>query len=185
MENHKGRADAFSTFTPLKARFSRFLQALVYAGAPERDPQIRKEGFLHFAFWTTLRRRDLARAGVSEVDNPKHGALLFVSAFNGDPDEYIAGFSAHLHEEMDALWNESVEWAGASDPKKLDWFIARYSRSVNLFFNAYRDDLKGLRNAVTLRRRLDELADTHLAGMPQSQLRDELATLARLLEGTA
>lgn len=184
MENHKGRADAFSTFTPLKSRLSRFVQKLVYAGAPERDPQIRDRGFLHFAFWTTLKYRDLANAGIPESDNPKHGALLFVSAFTGDPDEYIAGFSEHLHDEMDALWNESVEWAGAADTKKLNWFIQRYCRSVNLFFNAYRDDVKGLRNAVTLRRKLDELADAQ-AGKSPPPLREALKTLARSLEGTA
>ncbi len=185
MENHKGRADAFCTFSPFKSRWSRFLQWVVYAGAPDHDADIREQGFLHFAFWTSLRHRDLKKAGVPEPQNPANGALLFVSVFTGDADDYIAGFSEHLSAQMDALWSETEGWQGAADLTKLNTYIAQQRRRVNLFFNAYRDDTRGVRKALILRRKLDQLADEPADRMPPPALEDELATLARDLEGSA
>lgn len=185
MENHKGRADAFCTFSPFESRWGRFLQVLVYLGSPDLNPEIRKRKFLHFGFWSTLRHRDLKEAGVPDAQNPKHGALLFASVFNGRADEYIAGFSEHLHDQMDALWGNTSGWEGAADVPRLNAYIARQRRRVELFFNAYRDDAVGIRKALVLRQKLDELADVPADRMPARTFADQLAELARSLEGSA
>jgi hypothetical protein len=57
-----------------------------------------------------------------------------------------------------------------------------------LFFNAYADDAKGVRQAIRLRRQLDELADDCAGSSPHSAdgvLGQRLAELARSLEGGA
>ena len=185
MENHKGRADAFCTFSPFASRWARFLQVLVYLGAPDLNPEIRKREFLHFGFWTTLRHRDLKKAGVPDSQNPPMGALLFASVFNGRSDDYIAGFSEHLHDQMDALWGNTEGWKGAADVPKLTEYIERQRRRVDLFFNAYRDHAKGLRKALSLREELDELADEPADRLPARAFADRLAKLARSLEGSA
>jgi hypothetical protein len=184
MDNHKGRADAFCTFSPFESRWRQFIQLLVYWGAPDLNPEIRKRQFLHFGFWTTVRHRDLEQAGVPDAQNSKSGSLLFASVFNGRPDEYIAGFSEHLHAEMDALWGNTAGWEGAADLEKLNAYIARQRRRVNLFFNAYRDDAVGLRKALILRKKLDELADEPADRVPARVFADQLAVLARSLEGS-
>jgi hypothetical protein len=184
MENHKCRADAFCTFSSFKSAWSHIRQWVVFAGAPDRDTDIREQGFLHVAFWASLRPRHLKEAGVPDSKNPTNGALLFQSVFNGKADDYIQGFSDNLHDSMDELWSATEGWQGAK-LDELKAYIARQRRRVNLFFNAYRDDARGLRSALILRRRLDELADVPAHRMSHEDFASELAAIARSLEGSA
>lgn len=180
LENEKGRAQAFSTFSPFKSWLGRQVQRVVYVGAPDHELDIRERKFLHYAYWLTLTPAALKRAGLAKKDRPKHGALLFVSGFNGRADQYVNAFSEHLHSQMNVLWSQCEEWENAGELDKLNRFIARHRRRADLFFNAYGDDAPRVRAALLLRRRLDALAAEfgHGNSGDDGQLKSELTALA-------
>ena len=160
LENEKGHAQAFSTFSPFKSWIGRQVQRLVYAGAPDRELDIRDRKFLHYAYWLTLTPAALIRAGLAKEDRPKHGALLFVSGFNGRADQYVNAFSEHLHSQWTRCGRSVRSGKARGELDRLNRFIARHRRRADVFFNAYGYDAPRVRAALLLRRRLDPCAES-------------------------
>jgi len=154
---------AFSTFSPFASRLGNWLSILIHGLAHGEDENIKPLAFLHHARWSRITRKALKRAGLAPEEIPPWGALLFVSAFNGEGSTYIRGFSDKLGEKMNALWGGCVNWTDAKKLDELFDFINAYSRRIDLFYNAYDHTATELRAALRLRFRVDalvELADT-------------------------
>lgn len=160
--SEQGRTTAFSTFTPFKSWFTRLYSRVVHFGAHGEDGNIKPLAFLHHAFWATITPTALKDAGFSAKEVPEQGALLFVSAFNGDASTYIRGFSDELGTEMDALWSGCKDWTTATDFNELFTFILGFHRPIDTYFNAYHSTSQEIRVSMGLRSGVDmllELAD--------------------------
>jgi hypothetical protein len=149
----------FSTFSPFASRMDSWLAILIHVLAHGEDENIKRVAFLHHARWTRITRRALKKAGFSPAELPPWGALLFVSAFNGEGSTYIRGFSEKLGDKMNALWGGCVNWTDARKLDELFDFIGTYSRPIDLFYNAYEHTATELRAALRLRSRVDALVE--------------------------
>jgi hypothetical protein len=156
-DNVKGETAAFATFSPFKKWWGRLWERVVYRGAPSANKAVREREFLHYAYFANVSPSELARANLPVTGSLKHGALLFISAYNGDPEIYFRGFSDKLYYNMNKLWEGCVDWKDAQNYKDLDAFIRSYHRPAEAFFNAYGESAKGIRRALHLRTELDEL----------------------------
>jgi hypothetical protein len=179
-----GRTAAFATFSPFKSFLKRIEAIFVHIGAHGEDEHIKPLRFLHHAFWVRIAPRTMKKAAFADEEIPKHGALLFCSAFNGDASTYIRGFSDELSEEMDALWSGSEEWKGAGDFLPLFDFINDHARPIQFFFNNYRNTSKEIRAAVQLRAGLDALFDKAYEGNAEAFKREYLR-VAQTMWGNA
>lgn len=167
MDNVKGRTAAFATFSPFRGFRHRCLEWVALAFAPGNDPAARNARFLHTAHFSPVSPRQLRRAGISG-HALKHGALLFISAYNGDAESYFRGFNDKLFEVMDEVWMRCVEWRGAKDYKDLNAFITKFCRRADAFFNAYPDESTRIRASLVLHRQVDRLC-----AIAQSNASDE------------
>jgi hypothetical protein len=156
-DNLKGDTAAFATFSPFKKWWGRFWEQVVFKCAPSANQAVREREFLHYAFFVNVTPRQLARAGISGARSLRHGALLFISAYNGDPEIYFRGFSDKLYYNMNKLWEGCEDWQDAKNYRNLELFIRSYRRPVNVFFNGYAESAKGIRRALRVRTQLDEL----------------------------
>lgn len=156
-DNVKGDTAAFATFSPFKKWWGRFWEVVVFKGAPSANKAVREREFLHYAFFANVAPSALRRIGVSTEESLEHGGLLFVSAYNGDPEIYFRGFSDKLYYNMNKLWEGCDDWKDAKTYKDLDAFIRCYQRPVDTFFNSYGESAKGVRRALRMRVQLDEL----------------------------
>jgi len=156
VDNTKAQTTAFITFSPFKPWWHRHYSALVLLGARTRTAAARKPAFLHTARFARVSPKQLARAGLSG-DNLRHGALLFLSSFNGDPESYFRGFSEPLAPVMNQVWTHCVDWQGAQPFVNLIAFIDAYRRRSQSYFNAYPTGSKRIRASLVLRRQLDKL----------------------------
>ena len=156
-DNKKGETSAFATFSPFRKRWGRFWEAIVFKGAPSANEAVREREFLHYAFFVNISPSALKRAGIPVSRTLEYGALLFISAYNGDPEIYFRGFSDKLYDKMNRLWESCRDWKNAKEYKDLDAFIRSYRRPANCFFNAYGESAKGIRRALRVRTELDEL----------------------------
>jgi hypothetical protein len=156
-DNVKGETAAFATFSPFKKWWGRFWEVVVFNGAPSANKAVREREFLHYAFFANVSPRALRRAGIPTNGSLKHGALLFMSAYNGDPEIYFRGFSDKLYDKMNRLWESCEDWKDAQKYRDLDTFIRSYRRPVNTHFNRYGEGAKGIRRALSMRIGLDEL----------------------------
>lgn len=157
----------FSTFSPFASRMGSWLSILIHVLAHGEDENIKRVAFLHHARWTRITRRALTKAGFSRDELPPWGALLFVSAFNGEGSTYIRGFSEKLGDKMNALWGGCVNWTDARNLDRLFDFINTYSRPIDFFYNAYEHTATELRAALRLRSRVDALVE--LADLPDDE----------------
>jgi hypothetical protein len=184
-ENVKAETAAFATFSPFKSRFHRHWERVVFALAPLASAEVRKRKFLHYAYFVSLSPRRLRRAGVPKHEL-RHGALLFLSAFNGDAEAYFKGFSEKLSLQMNDLWGGNVDWKDAAVYAHLDAFIARYRRRVDFYSCRYPDRSTRIRGALRLRQGLDQLLA--LARSPSTSdvaVRDAYEQLAQAVWGNA
>ena len=156
-DNVKDETAAFATFSPFKRRSGRFWELLVFKGAPSANKAVREREFLHYAYFVNVAPGALERIGIEAKGELEHGALLFISAYNGDPEIYFRGFSDKLYYNMNKLWEGCRDWKDAKRYKDLDSFIRGYRRPINAFFNGYGESAKGIRRALRLRVHLDEL----------------------------
>ena len=156
-DNVKGETAAFATFSPFKKWWGRFWEVAVFNGAPSANKAVREREFLHYAFFANVSPKALRRAGISATGSLRNGALLFVSAYNGDPEIYFRGFRDKLNYNMNKLWEGCEDWKDAKKYKDLDAFIRSYRRPVDMFFNSYGESAKGIRRALRMRMHLDEL----------------------------
>jgi hypothetical protein len=166
--SEKGPTTAFSTFTPFKSWFARLYSRVVHFGAHGEDENIKPLAFLHHAFWATITPDELRTAGFRRDEAPEHGALLFVSAFNGDASTYIRGFSDDLGTEMDALWGGCQDWTTATDFHELFAFILSYRRTIDTYFNAYHSTSSEIRASMRLRSGVDMLLELSDQGDPKA-----------------
>ena len=129
----------------------------MFGGAPSANKAVREREFLHYAYFVNVAASDLRRIGIETKGSLEHGGLLFISAYNGDPEIYFRGFSDKLHYNMNKLWEGCRDWKDAKRYKDLDAFIRSYRRPVDAFFNGYAESAKGIRRALRMRVHLDEL----------------------------
>ena len=155
-DNVKQQTTAFITFSPFKSGLHRLASALVLLGARTQTAEARKPEFLHTAHFSRVRPGHLTRTGLAG-DNVRHGVLLFVSSFNGDPESYFRGFSEDLASVMNDVWSACVGWRGAEEFTHLSSFIEAYRRRSQSYFNAYPASSKQIRMSLLLRRQLDRL----------------------------
>jgi hypothetical protein len=163
MDNTKGATTAFATFSPYKSTWSRWYSWGSLVGAWTQTNTARGPEFLHTAQFVRLTPRHLELIGIKH-EALRAGGLLFLSAYNGDPEVYFRGFSDQLFVAMNAVWKACRDWEAAKPFEKLDKFIRTYRRPVGSFFNAYPDTAKRIRSMLVLRRQIDKL--TVLATMP-------------------
>jgi hypothetical protein len=153
----KGRTAAFATFSPFRSFKRRLDELVVFSFAPTNNKAVREREFLHYAYFSNVTPRALARAGIAPTGALKHGALLFISAYNGDPEVYFRGFSDDLNDKMDRLWEGCVDWETAKKYRNLDRFIRTYRRDIDMFFDGYGDRAVGVRRSLKFRTGLDRL----------------------------
>jgi len=156
-DNVKAETAAFATFSPFKKWWGRLWELVVFKGAPSANEAVREREFLHYAFFANVSPRALKRANLPVTGSLENGALLFISAYNGDPEIYFRGFSDKLYYNMNKLWEGCEDWKDAKKYKDLDAFIRSYHRPADAFFNAYGESAKGIRRALRMRTELDEL----------------------------
>lgn len=156
MDNVKGSATAFCTFSPYKSRVHGLLSSLTLRLGFGATDGARERRFLHTAHFSPVTARMLRRAGISSK-GLENGALLFISCFNGDAEKYFRGFSEQLATIMNNVWSYCVDWQDAGKFENLDAFITFYRRRSASFFNAYPDDCSRVRASVRLQRQLDRL----------------------------
>ena len=155
-ENIKGETTAFCVFAPFKSWEDRLYSWFVMKGGPVATEEIRRRRFLHFMSFMRISPKSLKRAQLPHRGPLASGALVFISAFNGQAKVYVRGFSEHLGPQMDLLWRGCAGWTGPA-VRELDMFVDGYSRRADFHFNAYPDTSHNLRVALRLRAELDEL----------------------------
>jgi hypothetical protein len=156
VENTKGPTTAFATFSPYKSYLDLVGSFCSLGLAWTQTAGARELRFLHTAHFSVIPPWKLRRAGIRGRAT-RAGALLFISAYNGDPEKYFRGFSDHLASVLDTVWRWCVDWKGAHPYSKLAWHIERYQRPSPAFFNAYADTSPRMRASLVLRRQLDKL----------------------------
>jgi hypothetical protein len=160
-ENIKGRASAFATLSPFKGFVARQLEAAVLWGASafhRPEPGMRARKFLRHAYWVRLPGAAF-RTGTPKSRSELHGALLFMSSFNGDLADYLGAFTVVLPDAMDLVWGRAENWPGARSHGLYPGFVRRYMRRVDASFDAYGDaGIDDVRFALRLRTELDRLS---------------------------
>jgi len=156
LDNSKGATTAFATFSPYTNRWWHIYSVGSLMGAWTQTKTARGPEFLHTAQFLRLTPWQLKRIGIKH-QALSAGGLLFLSAYNGDPEVYFRGFSDQLFFALDAVWKACRQWEAAKPFEKLDRFIRTYRRPVGSFFNAYPDTAKRIRSMLVLRRQLDKL----------------------------
>jgi hypothetical protein len=184
VDNTKGATTAFATFSAYRKASNRYRSLLALALAPLRTADARKPAFLHTAQFVRLSPRQLRRAGLSGP-GLEPGALLFISAFNGDAETYFRGFSDDLYKVMDQVWRDCVEWQNAKPYPLLAAFIEAFRRRSNSFFCAYPAASKRIRSSLRLRRQLDKLCALALSGASDEAFKAAFERAAQLHWGNA
>jgi hypothetical protein len=183
-ENVKASTRAFTTFTPFRSWLHRQLERLPLIGAVTAEPEVRKRKFLHHAFFVRLSPRHFRRIGLPTDGPLKDGGLLFVSAFNGEAEDYFRGFSNDLHEPMDQIWSHCVDWETARVFDNLQRFIARYRRRVSMFYNSYEDTSTVVRDTLRVREALDQTLEVASSSATDEEFQRAYRRLARVAWGT-
>ena len=165
--NAKGRATAFVTLSRFRSVWHEAWANVTFlaASAGIDESRARALSFLHHAYWVVLRppsdgsRRRRGR-----------GELLFISAFAGDWEDYLAGFRLINPRLMNLVWGQCENWPKSVQvPAFLDYVRDRQPE-VAAFFNAYGDaDVRDIRAALRtsdawdrLTRELPALSDEQL-----------------------
>jgi hypothetical protein len=156
LHNVKAQTTAFATFSPYKDWWSIHASRIALALAPVNTRRAREREFLHTAHFSAISGRQLRRAGL-RGDNLKPGALLFISAYNGDAEVYFRGFSEKLAGVMNQVWKWCVDWQPFEKYEHLDSFIKKYERASTSFYCVYPDTSKRVRSSLVLRRQVDKL----------------------------
>ncbi|RYZ09189.1 MAG: hypothetical protein EOO73_05370 [Myxococcales bacterium] len=156
---------AFSTFSPYLSFRDRVLSKLTLMLGETNTTAIRQRQFLHLAQFCPVSPDELKRAGLHGA-GAKHGALLFMSYYNGSRGAYFDGFARYLWEQMNEVWRYCVAWelmeppAGAvvtQNLAKVGAFIEKHERQSASFFNAYQEKSSSVLAVLLLRRAIDEL----------------------------
>lgn len=158
-ENQKGKTYAFTTFSPFVSTLQGLGKLLIFLAAHEEEIQktVRSRNFLHYGAFMRVSPRALRRAGIPTRGRLRHGGMLFMSAFNGDPEVYFRGFSEHLRTHMNDLWNGTAAWKDAFPYQNLRKYILRHNRSVTAHVNTYPSYAAGVRRALEMREVVDRL----------------------------
>jgi hypothetical protein len=155
-ENIKGRAYAFGTFSAIKPRGSLLLRPLSWVLARTRA---RLES-THFAAWMILpaERAEQLSSSESELEH-RRAYLLFLSAFNGDRDEYLHACCHALAPAIGAIWSHCERWPGASQLREFLEYTRAHELFADVFFNAYGDaTAEDVRAALRLSHALEDFA---------------------------
>lgn len=160
-ENIKGRAYAFGTLSALRPLRRPLLHALLaFLRTLKPDRIARELAFLHFAQWLVIpadRAHRVSSAQPGAVS--KRHYLLFLSAFNGDWDEYLHAFSRVLAPPLNAIWTHCPGWPGAQHLQAFLRYVDDHELFADAFYNAYDDaNAEDIRAALRLSRALEEFA---------------------------
>jgi hypothetical protein len=158
-ENIKGRAYAFGVLSAIKP-FQRPVVELVLLAlrAAKPDATARDLSFLHFAHWVVLPGERVRETG-SNRSARRRSYLLFLSAFNGDWDEYLNAFSRVLFDALNAVWNRCERWPDASRREAFLDYVDAHELFADAFWNAYGDaNAEDIRAALRMSDALDRFA---------------------------
>jgi len=117
----------------------------IVAGGPS---PLRNVPTLLFAQWTIL-----------DLDGPGEGWLQLSAAFNGEPTQYLHDLLDLVGPEVDALYENCIDYPGRDDPSAFLDYARRYAVQPNIFYPSA--VLRGV-SMTTLRR----LAGIDLDGLP-------------------
>ena len=115
-DNVKGDTAAFATFSPFKKWWGRFWELVVFKAFSECQQGSSRARVSSLCIF--CQRPPRVNWSVQEFPDQRsleHGALLFVSAYNGDPEIYFRGFSDKLHYNMNKLWEGCDDWKDAKN----------------------------------------------------------------------
>lgn len=163
MDNLKGQTAAFASFSYFKGYSSRAFERLVLIGAALQTKKVRPMKFLHTAHFCRITPTHLKRAGLRPDGDLRHGALLFLSTYNGDGDVYFRAFSDQVAGAMNWVWGRCRGWQRASPYPFLRSFIRTDHRDTQMFHSGYPDTVRRIRSSLRLCRELDELHAVALA----------------------
>jgi hypothetical protein len=157
-ENIKGRAYAFGTWSAIKPGKRITLRPLLWL---LRRLHLRLES-THFASWMIVPADHAARvsSSESEVELPR-AYLLFLSAFNGEREEYLHACWRLAGPALAAIGSHCEGWPGARQLRAVLEYAGQHELFADAFFNAYGDATAAdIRAALRLTRALEDFALT-------------------------
>lgn len=158
-ENIKGRAYAFGVLSAIKP-FQRPILDLVLLAlrATKPDGTARELSFLHFAHWVVVPSDRIRMVG-SDRRARARSYLLFLSAFNGDWDEYLSAFSRVLFSALNTVWNQCENWPNATRLQAFLDYVDQHELFADAFWNSYgHANAEDIRAALRLSDALDQFA---------------------------
>jgi len=169
--------NAFATFSPYNSCLQRVLSKVTLLLGETNALTVRQQKFLHSMQFCPVSPRDLKRVGLSGR-GLEHGALLFMSYYNGSRNAYFEGFAQALWANMNEVWRYCVEWKLLAPPstatardnfERVQRFIEIHERTSDSFFNGYREESASVRAALVLRREIDELCTLAIEDLPSGE----------------
>lgn len=157
---------AFATFSPYNGWCDLIFSSLTLRLGEANALTVRQQKFLHCMQFCAISPRDLKRVGLSTA-GIEHGALLFMSYYNGSRDAYFEGFAKGMWSHMNDVWRFCKRWRMLVSPtsaatayknfEEVSKFIEKYERPTASYFSAYPEGSSNVRAALVLRREVDEL----------------------------
>src|SRR5688572_6332189 len=160
-ENIKGRAYAFGTLSAVKRLRRRPLQVvLAFLRTAKPDGLARDLSFLHFAEWVLVPANTVQRVASAESGSArKRQYLLFMSAFNGDWDEYLHAFSRVLAPALNSVWTHCEDFPGAQHLQAFLDYVDGHELFADASFNSYGDsNAEDIRAALRVAQALERFA---------------------------
>src|ERR1700755_2225244 len=155
-ENIKGRAYAFGTWSAISPRGSVLLRPLLGILSHARA----RIDATHFASWVIVPQRMAAALAASETEPQlRRGYLLFLSAFNGEREDYFHGLWNAFGPAIGAIWSHCERWPGVWQIRSVLEYVQAHELFADTFFNAYGDaTAEDIHAALRLTRALEEFA---------------------------
>lgn len=118
---------------------------------PSLTSTVRDLQFIHFAFWTVIKK--LPQNGAPQQDRPlRRSILLFQSNFNGSWREYIITFSKKLTRGMRVIWASSFGFPGPLPVEPFMDYIYAHEQGLeaDVYFAAYEATTAEVERALEL-----------------------------------
>jgi hypothetical protein len=172
-ENRKGRVTAFVTRSRFRTiwheAWAKFTFLIARGGIDES--RARALSFLHHAYIVVLPQPGESNGWRTSSD------LLFISAFAGDWEDYLAGFRLVTPRLMNLIWGQTEGWTKSPHVPNFLEHVRCRQHPVATFFNAYGNaDVRDIRNALRVREAWDRIAGD-LSTASDQQLQSAYAEL--------
>ena len=158
MGNTSGQAYSLMVMTPVLPGREAPLQEVLRGLPTGEDSPLARMGSTHFARWLVV--HDLVYQGPPQQrDSLKSPYLIFVTSFDGDLDDYLAGMRTLMAKESDAIWSNCVGYPGSIDPHAFSSYLKHNQIESTVFVSAYPNaTVADVRASLLLRRQLTEFA---------------------------